>query len=282
MSEVTAEVLFAVLLGAALHASWNAAIKAGTDKFMDTVLLAAGAAIIALALLPFLPVPAVASWGYIAAASTAQVIYYFLVAAAYRAGDMSVAYPLMRGTAPILVATAGVFLLGDDLSILAWIGIACISGGVISLSLGSLRSRATSQVVLYAVLNSAVIASYTLIDGAGVRASGNSLAYTCWITLLPAGPLLAFAALSRPKDLGRQIVHRWHLGVITGACTMGSYGLALWAMTQAPVASVAALRETSIVFGMAIAAWFLGERLSTPRILAAVGVALGAIMLKLA
>ena len=249
---------------------------------MDTVLLAGGAAVIALALLPFLPVPAVASWGYIAAASTAQVVYYTLVAAAYRAGDMSVAYPLMRGTAPTLVAVAGVLLLGDHLSLLAWVGIAFISGGVISLSLGSLRSKATSRVVLYAVVNSAVIASYTLIDGAGVRASGNSVAYTCWITLLPAGPLLAFAALRRPKDLRQQIARRWHRGVITGACTMGSYGLALWAMTKAPVASVAALRETSIVFGMAIAAWFLGERISIPRILAAVGIAIGAITLKLA
>jgi drug/metabolite transporter (DMT)-like permease len=279
---VTSEVLFAVLLGAALHASWNAAIKSGTDKFLDTVLLAGGAALIALVLLPFLPVPAVASWGYIAAASTAQVVYYSLVAAAYRAGDMSVAYPLMRGTAPMLVALLGVLLLSDDLSLIAWIGIAFISGGVVSLSLWSLRSKATGKVVLYAVVNAAVIASYTLIDGAGVRASGNTLSYTCWITLLPAGPLLAIAALRRPNDLRRQIVRRWYLGVITGACTMASYGLALWAMTQAPIASVAALRETSIVFGMVIAAWFLGERLSTPRIMAAVGIALGAITLKLA
>lgn len=279
---MTTGVLLAVLLGAALHASWNALIKSGADKFMDTVLLAAGAALIALAILPFLPAPAAASWGYIAAASTAQIVYYSLVAAAYRAGDMSVAYPLMRGTAPMLVATAGVLLLGDDLSLLAWIGVACISGGVISLSLGSLRSKTTSRVVLYAIANSSVIATYTLIDGAGVRASGDSVAYTCWITLLPAGPLLAFAALRRPKDLIQQIARRWHLGLITGACTMGSYGLALWAMTKAPVASVAALRETSIVFGMAIAAWLLGERLSPRRIIAAGSVLLGAITLKLA
>ena len=134
------DALLAVLLGALLHASWNAAIKSGRDKFLDTVLVAGGAGVIAAAGLPFLPLPAPESIPYLLTSSVLQLIYFLLVAAAYRTGDMSYAYPLMRGTAVLLVASASSLLIGEHLTARAWIGILSISAGVLALTLLYRRS----------------------------------------------------------------------------------------------------------------------------------------------
>ncbi len=283
------DVMLLVLLGAALHASWNALVKSGRDKFLDTVLVAAGSAALAGAALPFLPVPAPASWPYIAASVAIHVVYFALVAAAYRTGDMGLAYPLMRGTAPLIVALLSGALLGERLGPGAWAGVALICGGVLGLAaarggLGAAGARRGPALapVAFPLANAGVIAAYTLVDGVGARLSGHAAAYTLWMLLLTAPPLLVWAAVRRPRDLRDQIRARWRLGLLGGACTLGSYTLALWAMTRAPIASVAALRETSILFGMALAALLLKERLGWIRHAAAVAIACGAAALRLA
>ena len=275
------DALLAVLLGALLHASWNAAIKSGRNKFLDTVLVAGGAGVIAAIGLPFLPLPAPESIPYLLTSSVLQLIYFLLVAAAYRTGDMSYAYPLMRGTAVLLVASASSLLIGEHLTMRAWIGILSISAGVLALTLLYRRSAPSLAPTAFALGNAAIIASYTLVDGIGARLSGQSAAYTLWLSLLTAVPLLAWTAWNRPAAFAGYFKARWVVGLGGGFCTLASYGLALWAMTRAPVATTAALRETSILFGMLISAGFLKERVGLPRMAAGAVIALGAAALRL-
>lgn len=273
-------VFAAVLLGAALHASWNAIVKGGPDKLMTTVLVAAASGLVALAALPFLPFPARASWPFLAASAVVQVLYFTLVAAAYTATDMSRAYPLMRGLAPALVAIAGVAFLGEHLGPAAWAGVALISSGVFGMTFAG-RGPASRLGTLLALLNAGVIASYTLIDGAGVRRSGAPVAYATWLFLLNAIPLVGWALVARRRALLAYARRHWPVGLAGGLGNLGSYGLALWAMTHAPIAVVAALRETSILFGMAIAGLVLHERIGPARIAAAALIVLGAVSLRL-
>ena len=273
-------VFAAVLLGAALHASWNAIVKSGSDKLLTTVLVAAGSALVALVALPFLPLPAPASWPYLATSAVVQVLYFALVAGAYRATDMSRAYPLMRGLAPALVAVFGLALLGERLSPVAWGGVALVSTGVFAMTFAA-QGDGSRTGTLLAILNAGVIASYTLIDGVGVRASGAPVAYAMWLFLLNAVPLVAWALLARRQALFAYARRNFGLGLAGGLGNLGSYGLALWAMTAAPIATVAALRETSILFGLAIAHLALGERIGPTRLAAAALIVLGAVGLRL-
>ncbi|MDN2714610.1 DMT family transporter [Janthinobacterium sp. SUN120] len=281
---VVAVVLFAALL----HASWNAIVKSGKDTFLSTVLVSVSAALISLTVLPFVSTPAPASWPYLAASAVAQLAYYSLLAAAYRAGDMSHAYPLMRGSAPLLVALASWPLIGERLSPMQMGAVACICAGILGLYVAARTGtigrmpKNTGRATAFALGNACVIASYTLIDGIGVRLSGAPAAYTMWIFVLNGAGLLLWTALRRPADLLAYAQTQWRLAAVGGFGTLASYGLALWAMTQAPVAAIAALRETSILFAIAIAALFLREKISPRRYLAIGLIAAGAILMRIA
>lgn len=278
---MSASLFGVVLLAAALHATWNAIVKSGGDTLLTTVLVTTGAALIALIVLPVLPPPSRASWPYIAASTLFQVIYFALVARAYRIADMSLAYPLMRGTAPMLVALASVAWVGEPLSLRGWLGVGVICVGILSMAADT-RSGASKAGMALALLNAAFIAGYTLIDGVGVRRSDAPAAYTLWIFLLTGTALAAWAVVRRRQAFGEYVRRNWRLGLIGGAGTISSYGLALWAMTIAPVAVVAALRETSVLFGIAISAILLHERIGPARIIAACLIAIGAVVLRLA
>lgn len=275
------EALLAVLVGAVLHAGWNTAVKSGSDKRFDTTLVAGGAAAIAALLLPWLDAPAMASLPYLASSVGLQLLYFRLVAAAYQAGDMSHAYPLMRGTAPLLVAAASGALLGETLSPTAWAGTLLVCGGVLALALGRGTAGVNRAATLFSLGNAAVIAAYTLIDGVGVRLSGSAPAYTLWVFLLSGLPLVAGTLLRQPQAFRRHVAARWPVGLGGGMCILVSYGLALWAMTRAPVATVAALRESSILFGMLFAALFLKESIRWTRALSGLVIALGAAVVRL-
>jgi drug/metabolite transporter (DMT)-like permease len=274
-------VFLAVLFGAALHATWNAIVKGGSDKLMTTVLVVAASGLLALAALPFLPLPAAASWPFLAASAAVQLLYLALVAGAYAATDMSRAYPLMRGLAPALVAIAGALFLGERLAPLAWAGVAFVSSGVFAMTFAA-SGEPSRRGTLLALVNAVVIATYTLIDGAGVRLSGAPVAYATWLFLLNGLPLVAWAFAFRRGRLVAEARRSWRLAAVGGVGNLGSYGLALWAMAHAPVALVAALRETSILFGMALAALVLGERLTPARLAAAALIVAGAASLRLA
>lgn len=270
-----------VLLAALLHASWNAAVKSGPDKFLDVVLVTTGAAALSGLVLPFLPAPLSASRPYLAASVAIHVGYFTLLGAAYRSGDMSHVYPLMRGVPPLLVALASGPLIGERLSAGEWSGIVLISGGILALALVHGRCGVTAGPTVLALTNAAVIAVYTAVDGLGVRLSGNAAAYTMWGFLVAALPILAWALLRRPASVSEHFRRRWHIAALGGACTVAAYTLVLWAMTRAPVAMVSALRETAILFGTALSVLVLKERFGWSRYAATAAIMLGAVVLRL-
>lgn len=271
-----------VLFAAMLHALWNALLKNSGDKRLATVMLTGAAALMAAGILPLLPAPARASWPYLAGSSSAEVAYFVLLAAAYRAGDMSHAYPIMRGTAPLIVAAVSATLVGERLSSMEWLGIAMICGGVLTLALHGEAFTRHRTATLLALGNACAIATYTLIDGLGVRQSHSPAAYTLWMYLITGGMTLGWTLLTRRAEFLRYLRGRLLAGVAASAGMVCSYGLALWAMTLAPVALVAALRETSIVFVTILSATVLRERLSPQRLAATALIVAGAATLRLA
>jgi drug/metabolite transporter (DMT)-like permease len=270
-----------VLFAAALHASWNAIVKGGGDKLLTTVLVTTSAALIGAVTLPALRQPEPASWPFICLSSLLQIAYFVLLARTYQVADMSQTYPLMRGTAPLLVALVSVLGLGATLTATMWIGVGIICLGILGMA-GGARGE-NRKGVAFALANAVVIAGYTVIDGLGVRRSGAPAGYTLWIFLASGAPLAAWALRTRSRTVLAAYVRRnWHLGLIGGAGSLASYGLALWAMTVAPIAVVAALRETSILFGAIISGLLLKEHVGWARFAAACTIALGAAVLRLA
>ncbi|MBX5223876.1 MULTISPECIES: EamA family transporter [unclassified Rhizobium] len=275
------DVILLVLFGALLHATWNAIVKAGSDKSLDAALISAGGAVSALPFLAFLPLPQSAAWPFIGASAILQFAYFQLVAAAYRAGDIGLVYPLMRGCAPLLVAATSGVVLRENLSGAALAGTMTISAGVLTLALEARRS--SGHAVAFSIANAFVIASYTYVDGVGARLSGNAVSYTLWMSLLPPILLLAWAASQRGSlTVLRHVRRNWWRGLIGGAGSIASYGLALWAMTKAPVATVAALRETSILFALVLSVVVFKEKAGIWRYVAGVVIAIGVLVLKLA
>lgn len=276
---MTLTVFAVVLFAAAVHASWNALVKGGSDTMLTSALVASGATLVSLVAIIFLPLPAPASWPFVAVSAVLQATYFVLLGYAYRVADMSATYPLMRGTAPLLVAIVSAAFLNEPLVPLAWIGVAVISAGILSMALGTRAGQGRGAVV--ALLNATVIAAYTLVDGEGVRRSGAPASYTLWIFFLTGLPLFAWAITARRARVRTYLAANWLRILIAGIGASSSYGLALWAMTSAPVAVVAALRETSIVFGMAISYFVLREKVTPMRVLGACTIAGGAIVLRL-
>jgi drug/metabolite transporter (DMT)-like permease len=276
-------VIAAVLVAALLHATWNAMVKSGADKLLDVVLVAVGTGLPAAVVLLVAGLPAEPSWPYLAVSAVIHVGYFVLVASAYEAGDLGAAYPTMRGTAPMLVALASAGLFRERLSGTAWLGVLLISAGVLGLALAQRDpSRRAALPPAVTIGNAVVIAAYTSVDGLGVRLSGNAPAYTAAILVLNLPLLLAWAAWRRSRRRVLEHVRaRFRWGLAAGTATVASYTISLWAMTKAPIAAVAALRETGILFGCVLATVVLRERFGPLRGAAAVSIFLGAVALRL-
>jgi drug/metabolite transporter (DMT)-like permease len=281
-------VFLAVLAAALCHASWNALVKSGTDKPMDVALVSGGGALLCVPVALALGAPPAAAWPYIAASALLHFFYYLTLAQAYRFGDLSLAYPIMRGTAPLLLALAGVVWFGEVLKATAWLGIALVAGGVLLLGV-SAQAKVVSlrNTLLFALANAALIAAYTAADGKGVRLAGGtamaSLQYVMTLFAIKAWPYVAYVAWQRSAGAVRAYVGaRWHIGLVGGLASICSYGIALWAMTHAPVAQVAALRETSVLFAALIGVVWLKEAFTPLRAVGALVVVGGVMALRLA
>lgn len=278
---MSASVIAAVLCAALLHAGWNILVKLHAGSGVPTVLVVAGSGLLCALGLPFVAAPAPASWPFIAASALTQCLYYRLLSATYRGGDLSHAYPLMRGCAPPIVALAGM-LMGERLGAAQWIALGLVCGGVLGVFLDASRAApAPRRTTVLALATACVIASYTLVDGAGVRRSGAPAGYTMWLFVATAILLVALEGRGARRPLLAAARRQPLLLLGGGAMSAGSYGIALWAMTHAPVALVAALRETSILFATAIAALVLHERVSRGRLLAVALIACGAALMRL-
>jgi len=274
------EVTLAVLGAALAHATWNAMIKSSRNPLFDIALITFLAGVAVLPFLPFVAPPERASWPYLAGSIVLHIGYYFAVAGAYRTGDLSHGYPIMRGLAPLLVALSALAWLGEAPTPAIWAGVLLICGGVLSLGLVGFHWRESRASTRWALANAVIIAAYTLVDAAGVRLSGSAEGYVLWLFFLDALPFPLIVLWMRKEALisyGRKF---WVRGFVGGVLSAGAYGVALWAMTRAPVAAVAALRETSVIFAALIGAWLLKEGHLRRRLSGAVIVAIGVIALK--
>jgi drug/metabolite transporter (DMT)-like permease len=268
----------AVLMSAALHASWNIMIRAGSDRRRETALFAAGCALLAGPALVFLPMPRSLAWINLAISAILHGFYFALIAEAYARGGVALAYPLMRGTAPMLTTLGAWALLSEHLPPTGWLGIATICGGVVVLARGR-GAPGERAAAVFALLNAMVIALYTLNDAIGARASGAPVSYALWVDVLSAIPALLWFGRGLLLLPRRREVARAGGGAL---CSVIAYAVVLWAMTRAPVALVAALRETSMLFGIVLARAVLGERPGGRGWAAAAAIAAGAVLLRLA
>jgi drug/metabolite transporter (DMT)-like permease len=275
--ELTLPVTLAVLGAALLHASWNALVKASADKQLDTYAVAAGSGLIALVLLPFLPPPAPASWPWLAGSAAVHILYFVFLAGAYRYGELSYVYPIMRGGGPMIVAATSALAFGELLRGSEWFGVLLICSGIFAFASGKHDRRAT----LFALGNVVVIGAYTLIDGAGARASGAPVSYTFWFFVANGVVITAMGLIARGREVPLYLRRNWARAAAGGACALGAYGIALWAMTRAPVALVAVLRETSVIFAAVMGALLLKEKMTRRRLVATGAVLAGLIVLKL-
>jgi drug/metabolite transporter (DMT)-like permease len=276
------EVIAAVLFGALLHALWNTLAKRNAGRAGDAVVVGIMAGIPAALTLPWADLPLRAAWPQLIASAIIHVGYFKVLAGAYRGGDLSVAYPLMRGLPPLAVALAAIVIFGEALTLAAWSAILVLISGVLLLGWEGLRGGALSRSgARFVAIQIAIIVVYTLVDASGVRAAGNAWSYIAWMFALTSVGLVPFS-LASLRGIAGEGARSSMVALLGGLCTLGSYGIALWAMTRAPVALVAALRETSILIGAVLGVWLLGERFGARRWVAVLLVAAGVVGMRLA
>ena len=254
-------VFLAVLGAAVMHAGWNAIVKVGLDRFSSILLMSMVQGAMALCLLPFFAAPLAAAWPWVAASALLHIGYKLFLIRAYEHGDLSQVYPLARGTAPLIVALVGAIWLGESMTAGKTAAVAAIALGVIVMSRsGGSLDRLPRKALLYALGTACFTASYTLVDGVGARIAETASGYVLWMFAGDALGMTGFALVTRgPGALGR-LLPAWRSGIAAGGLSLGSYWIAIWAFTLAPLALVAALRETSVLFAMLIGVFLLGER----------------------
>lgn len=281
MSSLAPQVLLAVLIGALLHASWNALVKSSTDKTLDTALIQVLCSLFALPVCWYVGLPDPQVWPYIGTSLLVHVAYYFALAGAYRHGDLGLAYPLMRGTAPVLVALSSFVVLGEVLTPLAWMGVLGVSAGLLCLGAGGAVLR-QKKALAFALSNAVLIAIYTVVDAKGARLSGHVLQYAALLFALDGWPFALLVLWHRKGAVMPYVRGRWRLAACGAGASLASYSIALWAMTVAPVALIAALRETSVLFAALLGAWLLKEPWTRMRVFGTVFILTGVITLRIA
>src|SRR6266508_2484581 len=231
-SELSLGVTLAVLAAGLLHAGWNALLKSapGGHPLLDTAIIVAGSSVAGLAIIPFVPLPDPTSWKFAAASATIHFAYYLTLAQAYRTGDLSFAYPLMRGTAPLIVALLGIAFLRELPTAPMALGIVLISLGIVSIAFVQRRKHPASA-AYWAFANAALIAVYTLVDATGARASGNAASYVSWLIFLEGLPFLVWVVARRGEVAVRYLRSSAMRGFVGGAFSLAAYGIVLWAMT---------------------------------------------------
>lgn len=276
-------VFLAVLFAAACHAGWNALIKVGLDPLSTTTLISLGSGVVALVFLPLVGVPAWAAWPWLIASVAIHLVYFAALIESYRTGDLGQVYPIARGSAPLMTAAATTAFVGETLSLVGWGGIVALVAGVFLLSArgGRELSRIDRRAVGFALFTALTICAYSVVDGVGARLSANPNAYSLWLFVGIALVMLPYALYRDGRDVIPAMQRYWRRGFAGGALQVLSYGIAIWAMTVAPIAIVATLRETSVLFGTAIAVIVLKEPLRAVRIGAALLIVCGLVLIRL-
>ncbi|HWT99133.1 MAG TPA: EamA family transporter [Terriglobales bacterium] len=268
-----------VLSAALMHAGWNVMAKTAGDKLLNIGLISVGLGVVGLVFTPFVDFPDRASWHFLLGSLVAHLGYYVFLSTGYRHGDLSQVYPIARGMAPPLVAFTAWLLIGETLTPLQLTGVLATSFGILSLALDRPLERAHSwRPILFGLLTSLTIMSYTLFDGQGVRVAGDHFGYIVWLFVLDVPLVLAYCLWRRPGALG-YFRQRWRFGLIGGVLSGGAYGISIFAMSQGGLASVSSLRETSVIFAAVMSSLLLKERFRHRRYVSVVLVATGAVLL---
>jgi drug/metabolite transporter (DMT)-like permease len=279
-------VFFAVLFAAACHAGWNAGIKRTIDPLATTVLIAIGAALVALPGVPFAGWPASAAWPWLIASVVIHLFYFAGLIESYAAGDLGQVYPIARGTAPLMTAITTTLFVGERLGIYGWGGVVLLAAGVLLLSLrgGRALAKLDRRAVGFAFFTAVTVSAYSVVDGIGARAAGpgHATAYSLILFVAIAPVVVVYALMRRGHAVFAQMAPHWKTGLGGGALAVLSYSIAIWAMTVAPIAIVAALRETSVLFGAIIAVAVLKEPLRPVRVIAALVIVCGLVLLRAA
>lgn len=280
---MTATVFLAVIGAAALHASWNALVKGGTDKLMSLTAVILGHVPFAMIAIAVSPAIDLAALPYIGVGVLLHFGYQVFLLYAYSAGDLTQVYPIARGSAPLIVAVVSITVLGVSLHVLEWAAVLIIGAGIVSLALvrradGLRNGRAAGL----ALITGGFIAGYSIVDGMGARVAGTALGYFGWLALMNSVVLAIAVGVHAPetyKSLWRDGRRLFWIG---GSASFLAYAIVTWAFTQAPIALVTALRETSIIFALLIGVFFLKEPLNLIKVLSTMTVLVGAALLRLA
>lgn len=278
---MTTTVFLAVILAAALHATWNALVKGGSDKHLTMACVIVGHMPLAAIAMVIEPIPARESWPYLFAGIILHFGYQLFLLSSYRIGDLTQVYPIARGSAPLLVAAISVLFLGVVLSTMEIAAVLIIGAGIVSL--GLVRNQAGTRnrkAAALALATGCFIASYSLVDGLGARLSGTVLGYYAWLGMANAILFAVYIGVTKPTVLGRMLTEAPKTFWIGGSASFIAYALVIWAFTQAPIALVTALRETSIIFALGIGVFFLKEKIDLAKVASTFMTLLGAALLR--
>ena len=276
-------VMLAVLVAAFLNAAWNTSVKSLPDKFMAVSLICFGGAFVSLPIALCLPGIRLGSLPFMALSTVFQVIYYLLITRAYRTADLSMAYPLMRGAAPLVTTALAFLLFGEAPKLLSFGGAVFILAGIVWLARSGIRSGGLDRQTLLAVASNAlVIAGYSLADGQGGRHSGEPVAYTLWVMVAVGVLFLPVVLYERGWAFVRNLRHSWTFALLGGGASTLAYGIVIWAMSRAPIGLVSATRETSALFAAGLGAVLLKEKFGIDRYSAALAVVCGLALMRLA
>ncbi len=277
---MTLTVFLAVLAAAFLHASWNAAIRSGGNKHEAMLRFTICQGSFGLILIFFSPWPEAHVWPWIIASSLIHTAYQMFLGYAYSEGDLSRVYPIARGTAPMIVLAVTLIFALEAVNVLETLGSLVLGFGILLMARGVFSSGESRKMLPFALGSACATAGYTLVDGLGARVMGDATGYVSWIMF---GSTLFYAPLAlflQPGVMVRAPLKTWGISYFAGVASFLAYAIVVWGMTQAPIALVAALRETSILFAVMIGWLAFGERMDRGKASAALMIVAGVVLVR--
>ncbi len=275
------KIFLAVLFAAVLHASWNAVIRSNGDRFQGMLLLTVSQGLMGLVMALFVPLPSGQIWLWVVASGALHSFYKMFLAAAYQQGDLSRVYPIARGTAPLFVVVVGFFWLPDSVQFKEYLGIGLIGIGVMLMAQGVFSSGESRRLIPFALGSALCTAAYSIVDGLGARIAMDATMFTAWMFVFDGMIFSTITLATRGREVFTATRRVWVLGVVAGALSLVTYWIVVWAMTKAPIALVAAVRETSVLFAVLIGVFILREKISLGKAVAAAVILVGIIIIRL-
>ncbi len=269
-----------VLVAACCHAVWNAYVKVSEDRLAGLVSINLIGAASGLLMIPFVPVPDAETWLLIGLSVPVHIFYKLLLARAYRHGDLTQVYPVVRGVAPLAVWAIALLALSERLSPVELAGLASICAGIVTMAAERAHvTRLALRPLIIPILTGLTIACYTIIDGLGSRQGSTPFSFAAWLFVLDGGLFAVAVHYWRGPKLWTTVRIGWQAGLGSGLVAVGSYGVFLWALSRGAMGTIAALRETSVLFAALIGVAFLGERVGVLRIVASVLIVCGIVLI---